>query len=63
MEEVFTVGVVGGAHVVVTKGFHEAQTFFDGAGKCGSSERTEGVVVGKAFEKDFLAVEQKATFG
>ena len=61
--ELSAVGVVAGAYVVDAKLLHQLQALLDGTGIGGSSQRTEGMVVGIALQQHLLAVELHAVFG
>ena len=56
-DEIAAVGIVRGADMVHAELFHQQDALLDGLGIGGSTEGTEGVVVGIALEQHLAAVE------
>ena len=63
VHELFAVGVVGAADVVETEVFEYSDAFLDRCRVGCGSEGTERVVVGDAFEEQFLPLRRKPKSG
>ena len=63
LDELAAVGIVRGADVVDAILLHQLQALLDGTRIGGSTEGSQVVVVGIAFEQDFLSVELQAEVG
>ena len=61
-DKLSAVRVVTGAYVVDAELLHQLQALLDGTGVGGSSQCTEGVVVGIPLQQHLLAVELHAVF-